>query len=222
MTIEVKNVLIKSKVNVTDLIMALCSTTVVKDKKVPLFNEDVFDKVKSIDDLWKKLNGLWTIFDYELLDYIIELSNCKEAQDIFKNFFSQVDLSALKNVDLMPYYKEEQSEGSLMPVFRVKVDAKECTLNIYETVKNIIAKVFEFIKCALQLTYIKKGCIELSFYISEPLKLYLLRFVFTPSDMKTFIVHNIVSLCIDDEFELRIFYEVADITVSNTCIASYL
>ena len=32
MTIEVKNVLIKNEVNVTELIMALNSTTVVKDK----------------------------------------------------------------------------------------------------------------------------------------------------------------------------------------------
>lgn len=189
---------------------------------VPLCNEDVFDKVKSIDDLWKWLNGCWTIFDYELLDYIVKLSNCKEAQDIFDNFFSQVDLSALKNVDLLTYYKEDQSEGSLMPMFRVKVEAKECTLNAYEAVKYVLATVFDLVKYALQLAKIKKGCIELSFYISEPLKLYLLQIVFTPSDLLTFNIHNIVSLCIDDEFELKIPYRVDDTTVSNTWVDSYL
>ena len=42
MTTEVEKALIKAKVDVAELIMRLSTITVVKNKEVPLFSEDVF------------------------------------------------------------------------------------------------------------------------------------------------------------------------------------
>ena len=221
MTTEIEKALIKKQVDVAELIKRLCATSVAKNKKVPLFGGEVFDKVKSISEIWKKLNGFWTIFDYDLLDYIIKLSDCRKAQDIFEEFLSKIDPSAVKDVDLVLHCKEECWEGSLRPVLRVKVNIEEeCTFNVKETVKKIVAETFDLEGYALQLKCIKRGCIELSFYISEPLKLYLLEFLITRSAMENFSVYDIVSLCIDDEFVLKIPLKMADITVSNSYITN--
>ena len=217
MTTEIEMALIKNQVDVGQLIKRLCATSVAKNKNVPLFGEEVFENVKSINKFWKKLNGFWTIFDYDLLELVIELSDCNKAQDIFKDFLSKIDFSAIKEADLMLHCKEEHWEGLLKSVLRVKVNVEEekCTDNLKETVKKIVAETFDLERYALQLKCIKKGCIEVSFYISEPLKLYLLQFVITRSAIEEFLVHTIVSLCIDDEFELKIPYKVDDTTVSS-------
>ena len=61
MTTEIKNALINTNVDVAELITQLCAITVVRNKKVPLFDEDVFTKIQSIDDLWKKLRSYMTM-----------------------------------------------------------------------------------------------------------------------------------------------------------------
>ena len=53
MTTEVEKALIKAKVDIALLIKRLSTITAVRNKKVPLFDEDVFEKIQSVDDLWK-------------------------------------------------------------------------------------------------------------------------------------------------------------------------
>ena len=99
MTTAVKKALIKAKVDVVELIEQLCAISVVRNKKVPLFNEDMFTKIQSIDDLWKTLRVFWTIFDYEVLERVIRLSKCKEADNIFKGFISRIDPSKIEDAN---------------------------------------------------------------------------------------------------------------------------
>ena len=70
MTNKIKQALISDNVDVALLIEQLCTMPFVKNKKVPLFDEDVFEKIKSIDALWKELRGFW---DYELLQCVVEI-----------------------------------------------------------------------------------------------------------------------------------------------------
>ena len=53
MTNSIKQALISNNVDVVSLIEQVCVISTVKNKKVPLFDEDVFEKIKSIDDFWK-------------------------------------------------------------------------------------------------------------------------------------------------------------------------
>ena len=216
MTSEIKEALIKNKVDVVSLIERMCAISAVRNKKVPLFDEDVFEKIKSIDDLWKELRGFWTIFDYDLLKYIVETSQCKEAKDIFEEFLSRIDPSAIEDVDLVLHCREERPEGSLKPVLRIKVNTEKCTPNVKKAVEEIVSKKYELDKYALHFQGIKKGCIELLYYISRQLKLYLLHFEITGSDMEKFVAYDIVSLHVDDSV-LEIPTKTAHIiTVSST------
>ena len=122
MTIRIKQALISNNVDIVPLIEQLCAISAVRNKNVPLFDEDVFERIKSIDEFWRKLRNFWNIFDYELLGYVVKVSECGEAQEIFEEFLSRIDPSAIENVDLVLHCKKEHQEGSLKPVLRIKVN----------------------------------------------------------------------------------------------------
>ena len=215
MTTRIKLALINNKVDVALLIERLCTISAVANKKVPLFDEDVFQKIETIDKFWKKLRNFWSIFDYELLWYVVEISECKEAQNIFEEFLSRINPSTIEDVDLVLHCKKEHWEGSLKPVLRIKVNAEECTLDIKKKVEEIVSKTYNLTKYALQLICIKRGCIELFYYISKPVKLHLLQFEINRAAMESFVACDIISLRIGDKFELKVPPMIANIVVSN-------
>ena len=213
MTNRIKQALINNNVDVVSLIEQLCAISAVKNQKVPLFDEDVFERIKSIDEFWKKLKNFWNIFDYELLQYVVEISDCREAKDIFEKFLSRIDPSEIEDEDLVLHCRVQDREGSLKPVLRIKVNSEKCTLDIKKMVENTVSEAYSLCKYTLRLQGIKKGCVELLYYISKPLKVFLLQFEISESILGNFLTHKIVSLHID-EFVLKIPFKNSDI-VSN-------
>ena len=211
MTQRIKKALINSKVDVASLIEQLCTMSVVINKKVPLFDEDVFEKIRSIDEFWKRLRSFWNIFDYDFLRCVIRISQCTEAEEIFEEFLSRIDPSSIENVDLVLHHKVEHWEGSLKPVLRIKVNTEKCTSKIKKMVEKVLSKTYKLDKYALRFQGIKEGCIELLYYISKPLKLYLLDFKISESILAEFLAHHIISLHI----ELKASSKAIDVTVSS-------
>ena len=217
MTTAVEKALISAKINVAELIKRLSAITVVKNKKVPLFDEDVFEKIQTIQDLWRKLKDFWTIFDYEVLQCVVNLSECQDAQNILEDFMSQIEPSKIEDADLVLYCTEERCKGQLKPVLRVKINSDECTPNVESEVKSAVSEAYELKKYKLCLKCIRKGCIEMVYYISKSLKLYLVNFAITGSSMAKFLAHDIINLHIDDtddEFELKVPSNIVDMVSS--------
>ena len=44
--------------------------------------KNVFEKVKTVEDLWRILRSYWSILDYDILIYILKLVDCKEANNV--------------------------------------------------------------------------------------------------------------------------------------------
>ena len=208
-TNEIKEALIRNNVKVVPLIEQLCAISAVKSKDVPLFDKDIFKRTKSINEFWQELRSFWNIFDYELLEYVIEISDCNEAREIFENFLSRIDPSVIENVDLVLHCKVLHQEGLLKPILRIKVNADKFTLNVKKRVEEMISKAYDLEKYALRLQGIKKGCIELLYYISKPLKVYLLEFKVSEAILIEFCSYNIKSFYIDEN-ELNIPSKIDD------------
>ena len=215
MTQRIKEALIRNNVNVVSLIEQLCTISAVSNKKIPLFDKDMSEDITSINEFWKRLKCFWrNIFDYDLLWYVIEVSECREAEEIFERFLSRIDPSAIEDVDLVPHCRVEHWEGSLKPVLRIKVNAEKCTVRIKKMVEEVVSKRYQLDKYALHFQCIKEGCIELLYYISQPLKSYLLDFEISESILTEFLANHIISLHID-EFVLKVPSKISDITVST-------
>ena len=198
----IRQALIKSNVDVFSLIERLCAVSSVKNKMVPLFDESVFEEIKSIDKFWGKLESFWSIFGHELLQCIVEISECEEAQIILENFLSRFDFSAIKDVDLALHCGLEDLEGSLRPMLRIKINAEKCTLSVKNNVEEIVSKIYNLNECAACFQGIIEDCNELVYYVSNPLKLYLLQFKVSKGDLAEFLAHKVISLNID-QFELQ-------------------
>jgi len=192
MTTKIKETLHKNNVSVSVLIEQLCAISAVSNKKVPIFDEDMSENIKSFDELWRKLRKFWSIFDYDLLISVVDLTECSDAQKILDNFLAKIDLSVLENVVGLVLDCEET-----WPLLRIKVNAEKCTLAIQHQVKDIVSKKYDLQKYTLHFTGIKEGCILFIYHISKAVKSYLLQFEITGSIMAEFAAHNIISLQID-------------------------
>lgn len=211
MTQRIKQALINHKVDVFKLIELLQTISAVKEKEVPLFDDDVFKKVQSIEALWKKLSPFWSIFDYDLLRIVIKISECNEAEEIFVEYLSRI--YPIEDVDLVIHYQVMQHKGSLKPVLRVKINSEKCTASIREKVKDILSKAFNLEEYALRFVGIKMGCIELHYCISKPLKLYILQCKVSESIVAELLAHEVFTLYIDG-FEAKVPSKSTDAMVS--------
>ena len=198
MTIRFKQALIDNKVDVNSLIEQLCLMSAVKNKKVPLLDEDVFTKITTVDELWKSLRTFWSVYDYDLLRFIIKFTKCQEAKNILEEFLSRIDLTVIEDADLVLHCRVDQREGSLKPTLRIKINAKQCTYGIQQKVKKIVSEKFNLKEYALRFKGIKEGCIELLYYISKAVMRYLLQCKITRSILAEFSACKIISILIND------------------------
>jgi len=200
-TTQIKEILLERNISVDELIEQLCSTSAVHSKKVPIFDEGISEKVKSLDELWKKLTRFWNIFDYDILILVIKLTKCTEAQKILDDFLAKIDV---EEHDLAVLHYEIFEEKLTQPVLRVKVNVERCTVGIIEKIKLSISKKFELEKYSLRLTGIKEGCVEFFYDISKAVMSYLLEFKVSGSIMADFAAQSIVFLQISDDIKLNI------------------
>ena len=112
MTDKIKEALYNNNISVTSLIEKLCAISAVRSKKVCL------KKMKSINELWRKLRKFWNIFDYDILIFVIDISECTEAQEILNNFLARIDLSAFEDMGLVLHYKIYEVE-LMQPLLRI-------------------------------------------------------------------------------------------------------
>ena len=210
MTDKIKEALIRNSVDVVSLIEQLCAISAVSNKNVPLFDKDVFEKIKSINEFWRELRMSWNIFDYDLLRFIIMVSKCKEAQTIFDKFLSSIDPSAIEDVDLVLHCRVEHREGLLKPVLRIKINAEKCTVNIQRKAKEMVSEKFKLKKYVLHFKGIKKGCIELLYYISQGVVSHFLQCAISKDILEGLSSCNIISLHINDH-KLKVPFDITDI-----------
>ena len=197
LTKGIKKVLLADNIDVASLIEQLLVTSAVKMREVPLFDDDVYDKVSTIDDLWQKLNRFWSVLDYDVLMLVIRLTKCATAQDMLDKFLAKIDANKLKDIDLVPYCKVLQVKGA-RPWLRIKVVTEKCDVLLKDEVKSIICKSFTLEKYALVFRGIKEGCIEFIYEISEATMQYLQSFILNTQMVSSFAMLNITFLQIND------------------------
>ena len=221
MTERIKEVLRNNNVSVISLLEQLCTISAIKIKKVPLFDEDVFEKIETIDELWRKLRKYWDIFDYDILIFVVELTECTEAQEIFNSFLARIDPSAFEDMDLVLHCKVYQEEELMRPFLRIKVNAEMCTFDIKRQVKEIVSKKFNLEKYSLRLNSIKDGCIEFTFNISKAVMSYVLEYHITGNIIANFARYNIISPQVN-EMTLNIPSEIVDMVSVLLCLPAVI
>ena len=111
MTDKIKQALVNSKINIDLLIEQLCSISGVRNRNVPLFDEEVFTKIKSVEEFWKTLSTFWSIYDYDILRFIItKITDYENTQKALAEFLSKIDPTVIEDVDLELDCRVERKE----------------------------------------------------------------------------------------------------------------
>ena len=201
MVTKVQAALEKSNVSVHQLLIKLKSSSAVRDRKVPLFDPGIFEKVTSIDKLFETLSGYWHLFDYEVLRHLIDTAECEAAKMVYDEFLASFDSSVISNCNhqlILSYH--EFNEGKVLPGtcrLWVKIAKDECTGETEREVKKVISEYFKY---ALILKGIKQGCIEVVYHISPSVKSYILQYKVNVYDILQLKAHKlrITALKVDD------------------------
>ena len=218
MTNKIKKALDRNHISVGELIEQLCTISAVSRREVPIFDDDAFVRIHSIDELWRAFRKFWNIFDYDLLIIVIKLAECGEAQEILENFLARIDPSALEDVDLVLHCKEHFEEGFIKPVLRIKVNIDKCTFAIKDEVKKIICGSYNIEMYSLCFRGIKEGCVEFIYHISKAVMSYLFEFKATDNIKADFAANNIIFLQINKMELLNIpctSSTISDVVSSN-------
>ena len=199
--IKIKQVLCNHDIDLNSVVQQLQTISAVKDKNIQLFDDDVFDKVTTVDKLWQKLSRFWSIFDYDVLIILLQLIKCKKADEILEEFLSRIDISALEDVDLVAHCKKFDREGLMKPLLRIKIKIdylEKFTNSMKKEAEETVKLKYNLENYSVRFKGIKEGCIELVYEISNAMKLYILQYELTGYDLAEFATHNIISLHIND------------------------
>ena len=194
MTGKIKQALIDSNIDVDSLIEQLRTISAVKNRNVPLLDDDVFIKITSVDEFWKKLSRFWSLFDYDLLRFIIKITKCMKAKSILEEFLARIDPAIIEDVDLV---LECQKYGSLKPILRIKINAEKCTVDVKRKAKEIVSEQYNLEKYAIYFKGIKEGCIELLYHVSKAVMAYLRQCKITSTIFNKLSACKIISIYIN-------------------------
>ena len=204
-TNEIKQALTNSlkPIDVRSVVEELQTLSAVKDKHIPLLDEDVFKDVTTVEKLWEKLNRFWSIFDHNLLKILLRIAECKRANEIFEDFLLKINISTMEDMDLVVFTRE----GSVKPLLRIKINAEKCSCYTERKVKKIVSSIFNVEEYSLWFKGIREGYNELVYEIPNPMMSYFLQCKFAGHDLADFTTHNIISFHIND-MELQIPPEI--------------
>ena len=212
MVTKVQEALEKSNTNVSKLLIKLKSTSVVRDRNIPLFDKDVFKEITSIDKLFETLSSHWYLFDYDVLEYLVNTAECEQAKIVYDDFLASFDSSVMNNYKLVLQCDEFKYKEDLVPgtcKLRVKIARDECTVEVEKEVKEVISEYFKLEKYALIFKGIEQGCIELIYQISHSVKSYMLQHKLNGYDILQLKAHKIIALKFDS-MELNIPEDFSD------------
>ena len=197
-TDKIKRALCNSPIDVTSVIEQLQTFSVVRNKNVPLLDEDVFESVTTVERLWQRLSRFWSIYNYDMLRILLRIVKYKRADEIFEEFLSRIDVSAIEDMEIVAHYEVFKRQGLIKLLLRIKVKAETCTNYTRKKVEEVVSSMFNLKEYTLAFRGIKEGCIELIYEISNAMMLYFLQCKFTGYDLAELAAHDVISLYIND------------------------
>ena len=189
----------EKEVNIKELITMLCFDDVEKNS---VFSTDAsFITIRTEIQLFHHVAQYCKgIYDYRLLDILVQASECPEAIKELSDFTELLQNSILTEIDLISEHGELLHPDDFMPgtyKFIIEYVGGKCTIGTKEMVQGIVEQSVRLKKGVLIFKGFDVGSILFIYQISETVKNYLLRYKLTEQDIKFLERNNITSLIVD-------------------------
>ena len=190
----------EKKVDIEELITILSFDDV--DNKSVFSTDAAFSTIRTENQLFHHVSKYCKgIFDYQVLDVLVQASECPEAIKELTDFTELLQNSILTEIDLMSEHGELLHPDDFMPgtyKFIIEYVGGKCTIETKEMVQGIVEQSVRLRKGSLIFKGIDVGSILFIYQISEAVKNYLLQYKFTEQDVRFLEGNNIASLIVGD------------------------
>ena len=171
-------------------------------KKNSIFSTDnVFNTITTEIQLFQHVAKYCKgIYDYRVLNVLIQASECPEAIKELTDFTELLQNSILTEIDLMSEHGELLHPDDFMPgtyKFIIEYVGGKCKIGTKEMVQGIVEQSVHLKKGTLIFKGFDVGSILFIYQISEAVKNYLLQYHFTEQDFRFLEGNNITSLIVD-------------------------
>ena len=140
------------------------------------------------------------IYDYQILDVLVQASECPEAIKELTDFTELLQTSILTEIDLISEHGELFHPDDFMPgnyKFIIEYVGGKCKIGTKEMVQGIVEQSVRLKKGVLIFKGFDVGSILFIYQISEAVKNYLLQYKLTEQDVRFLEGNNITSLIVD-------------------------
>ena len=196
---KIMDIFKEKKVDVEELITILRFDDV--NKSSIFCTDDVFDTVRTYMQLFQCVGQYCKgIYDYEVLNVLVQASDCPEAIKELTDFTESLHNSILTEIDLMSEHGELLHPDDFMPgtyKFIIEYVGGKCTIETKEMVQGIVEQSVRLNKGVLIFKGIDSGSILFIYQISEAVKDYLLEYKFIQEDIVFLDGNKIRSLIVD-------------------------
>ncbi len=122
---------------------------------------------KNLPEVFITLRDYISFFNYEIVQYLIELLGSPDDQTQLREYCSALDQFCQRNVFEVPAEAfSSKSRIKTAKVFVLKCTERVATLECVKRLTRRIAEALGLQKAALQLHSVKQGCLELHFLIT--------------------------------------------------------
>ena len=188
------------KVDIENLITVLSFHVV--DKNSVFSADAAFIEIGTVQKLFHQVSKYCkSIYDFQLLNIMVQASDCPEAIEELTNFTELLQNSILTEIDLMSEHGELLHPDDFMTgtyKFIIEYVGGKCTIETKELVQGIVEQSVRLNKGTLIFKGLDVGSILFIFQISEDVKNYLLQYKFTEQDVRFLEENKIISLVVVD------------------------
>ena len=222
----------EKKVDIEELITILRFDDV--NKQSVFSTDDVFKTIRTEIQLFQNVaNYCKGIYDYRVLNVLVQASECPEAIKELTDFTKLLQNSVLTEIDLMSEHGELLHPDDFMPgtyKFIIEYVGSKCTIETKEMVQGIVEESVRLRKGSLIFKGIDVGSILFIYQISGAIKNYLLQYKFTEQDVRFLEGNNITSLIVDgvrimssSQPNIKVhMFKCLIMTYCLTCVVGYL
>ena len=187
------------KIDIEELITILCFDDV--DKKSIFSTDAAFTTIKTEIQLFHHVARYCKgIYDYRVLDILVQASECPEAIKELTDFTKSLQNSILKEIDLISDHGELLHPDDFMSgtyKFIIEYVGGKCTLETKEMVQGIVEQTVRLKNGVLIFKGFDIGSILFIYQISVAVRDYLLYYKFTEADVLFLEGNNITALIVD-------------------------
>jgi len=195
---EVKQMFEENNFLVEELITNLAAAD---EEKLTMFSsDDVYNVIKTIHDLFQKIGKYCSVFDYELLQVLVESTECEEAIKLLEAFTVELNNSIINELHLLSVFQEQSKPTQLMAGMHrlvIKYTGNKCTLPMKNMIKRVIYECFKLKPGSISLAGIEEGCIAFIYQISAVVKSYLLNCKLGDQEFTLLATHKIKCVIVD-------------------------